>query len=131
MRKGTSGLGQMLAFLAAAAEHEGIAALEAQHALAGLGEFDQAEGNIVLDGRRLAAALAGIFEFGAGPDPAQDVRVDQGIVDHDVAGLHGVVAEQRHEAGRAGAGAHQPDPARFEDGKGFGIEAGKSGALRI
>ena len=94
--------------------------------LARTGQFDEAQRNILLDGRGLAAALAGIFETDALPDPAQDVRIDQGIVNHDIAVLHGVVAEQRHEAGSPGAGTHQPDPARFKHGKGFAIEAGKS-----
>ena len=66
------GLDQVLAFFAAAAEHEGIAALEPQHPLALARQFDQAQRDIALLRRRLAAALAGIFEFGAGADPIED-----------------------------------------------------------
>ena len=82
--------------------------------------------NIPLGGRRLAAALAGIFELRAGLHPAQNVGIDQRVVDHDIAILHGVIAEQRHEARRAGASAHQPDPARLENRESLGIEARKA-----
>ena len=77
-------------------------------------------------GEGLPPRLPAYSRIDAVPHPAQDVRIDQGIIDHDIAILHGVVAEERHEAGRAGAGADKPDPARFKDGKGFAIEAGKS-----
>src|SRR5262249_25134336 len=91
--EGDLGLDQVLAFLAAAAEHEWIATLETEHPLALMCELDQAKRNIALLGRRLAAALAGIFEFGAGAYPVEDVRIDEGVIDDDVARLQSVIAQ--------------------------------------
>ena len=99
-----------------------------KHALAGSGELDQPQGDVALQRRRLAAALAGIFELGAGPRPAQDVGIDQRVIDDDVAVLHGVVAQERHEARRAGAGADQPDPARLENRERLSDRAAQSRA---
>ena len=95
------GFRQILAFLAAPAKHEGVSALEAQHTLSRPRQFNEAEGNFLLDRRRLATALAGVFQHHAGLHPTQNIGVHQRIIDHNVAILHGVIAEQRHEARRA------------------------------
>ena len=64
-------LGDLSRFLSPASENQWISALEAKDASAGPGELDQAKGNIALPGRGLAAALAGKFDLGAGPGPAE------------------------------------------------------------
>ena len=89
-----AGLDQMLAFLAAATEHERIATLEAQDPLASLGQFNQPERDITLLGRGFAATLAGIFEFRAGAHPIQDAWIDEGIIDDDVARLQRMIAQK-------------------------------------
>ena len=48
MRNGTPRARQRLGFLAAAAEHEGIAAFQPQHAVAFSGQLHQQIGNLVL-----------------------------------------------------------------------------------
>jgi hypothetical protein len=106
------GLDQGQGLLAAAPEHEGIAALEPQHPLALAGQLHQAVGNIGLLGRRPAAALACVFELAAGPRQAQHLLADQRVVDHHVGLAQAVQCEQGQEPGRARPGPGQPDPAR-------------------
>jgi hypothetical protein len=100
---------------AAAAEHERIAALEPQHALAGARQRDQALADIGLRRRRFAAALAGEFEPRLRPGQRQHPLVDQRVM-HDHVGL-GEAGErvERQEAGIARPGAGQPDGARREN----------------
>ena len=79
-----AGLDQRQRLLAAAAEHEGIAALEPQHALALARQLDQAARDVGLLGRRLAAALAGVFERPRRGAPASATSHDQRVIDDDV-----------------------------------------------
>jgi len=46
--------------------------------------FDQAQRDIALLGRRLAAPLARVFDGTAGPRPGQDFLTDQRIIDDDI-----------------------------------------------
>jgi len=74
---------------------KGSPPLEAQHPPLGAGKLDQPHRDVALIGGGLAAALAGIFELGTWPDPAQDVGIDQGVVDDGISALHGMISEQR------------------------------------
>src|ERR1041384_4259592 len=69
--------------LGAAAEDIGIAALEAEAAVPGAGELEQAGRDVALLRRGLAAALAGEFERRLGTGEAQDPLVDERVVDDD------------------------------------------------
>ena len=82
--EGNAGRHQRHRLLAAAPEDERIAALEPQHPPALARQLDQAKRDVGLAGRRLAAALAGIFEHGAGPCQREHARADQRVVDDDV-----------------------------------------------
>ena len=72
--------------LAAAAEHEGVAALEAQHALALAREFDQPFGDVALAWRRHAAPLARELARRVRIGEAHHLVADQRVVD-DAVGL--------------------------------------------
>ena len=113
-------LDQRQGFLAAAAEHEGVAALEAQDPVALARQRDQPERDVALVRRRLAAALAGIFNHGAGLDPFKDALIHQGVIDHHIRLPQPFGCKQCQQARIAGAGTGQPDPARLEGEQGFG-----------
>ena len=104
-----AGGGKRHRLLAAAAEHERIAALEPQHALARARQRDQALADIGLRRRRLAAALAGEFEPRLRAGERQHPLIDQRVM-HDDVGL-GEAGErvERQQAGIARPGAGQPD----------------------
>ncbi len=106
--------GQRQRLLAAAAEDEGIAALEAQHALPGARQADESLGNVRLLRRRLAAALPGIVERRARPRQLQNARVDQRIVDDGVGVLQRVQRQQRQQPRIARPRPHQPHRPRRE-----------------
>ena len=101
--------------LAAAAEHEGIAALEPQHALPGARQRDQPLADIGLDRRRLAAALAGKFEPRLRSGQRQDALIDQRVVNDDVGLRQAGQRIEREQARIARPGAGEPDMARLED----------------
>src|SRR5690606_1369868 len=87
--------GQRRSLLGAAAEHHGIAALEAQYALAGPRQGNQLEGDVGLLFRGLATALAGIDALGLGATESQQLRADKRVVDDDVGLAEGEITEQR------------------------------------
>src|SRR3546814_5493657 len=70
--EGHAGGDQRQGLLAAAAEHEGVATLETQHPLAGLGQAHQALRDVGLQRRGLAAALAGIDALAVRPREVED-----------------------------------------------------------
>ncbi len=112
--EGDAGGDQRQRLFSAAPEDEGIAALEAQHPPAFAGEVDEAQRDVALPGRRLAAALAGIFQPGARTRQVEDAPVDQGVVD-DVLGLPQAMQHQdRQQARVAGTGSGKPDAAGLE-----------------
>ncbi len=106
--------GQRRRFLAAAGEHEGIAALEPQHPLAAPRQHDEALRNVVLDRRRLAAALAGEFEPRARPRERQHARIDQGVVDDHVGLGEPGQRVEGEQPGIARPSPGEPDMAGFE-----------------
>ena len=101
--------------LAAAAEYEGIAALEPQHPLAGARQSNQPLADIGLQRRRLAAALAGKFEPRLRPGQRQDALIDQRVVNHDISLRQTGQRIEREQARIAGPSAGEPDMAGFED----------------
>ncbi len=101
----------------AAAEHEGIAALQSHHAAAGAGALDQHVVDVALMRRRPAAALAGRDHLRVVAAKVQHSSIDQRVVD-DVVGLaDGVQRQQREQARIAGPCARQPDLAGREVGQ--------------
>ncbi len=115
--KGHAIFHQRLGLLGAASEHEGIAALQAQHPLAFFGQIHQPARNVGLRGRGFAPALAGMFEKGAVARHIENPPVHQRVIDHDVGRAQSMQRQQGQQAGIAGAGADQPDMAGGEKRK--------------
>ncbi|GEC30402.1 hypothetical protein EFR01_05730 [Sinorhizobium fredii] len=105
--------------LAAAAEDKGVAALEAQYPEPGACELDEAERDVALLWRGLAAAFAGKFERDARLGELQAIGIHQRIMNDYIRLPERIGSMQRQEARIAGAGADKPD--------GTGIEFGKAG----
>ncbi len=112
---GDAVLDEGLRLLSSAAEDEGVAAFEPQHAFARAGQVDEAERDVALFRRGFAAAFARVEGFGLGR-PGEKVFFDQRIVDDDIGLLQRIQAVEREQAGVARACAAEPDPA----GKKFG-----------
>ncbi len=95
--------------LPAAAEHEGVAALEAHHREPGVGELYELLADVLLAGGGLAGALAHIDELGARPGQGQDVRVDQIVVYQRAAAGYQLAGADGEQPGAAAAGAGDID----------------------
>ena len=117
--EGDAGCGERERLLAAAAEDEGIAPLEAQHAKPLPGEPYQAPADVGLVRRRLAAPLAGIFERSTRPGERQDFRRDQGVVDHAIGLAERIRRVEREQPRIARPGAHEPHRSRLDRGQGW------------
>ena len=115
--EGNAVIDQGQRFFTAAAEDEGVAALEAQHALALARQLDEAQRNVGLFRRRLATALAGIFEQGAGTGEIENGFVDQCVIDDDIRHAQCLDGKHGQKTRIAGTGAGQPDPARLQIGQ--------------
>ena len=102
--------------LAAAAEHERIAALEPDHPQAGAGELDQALIDPELLRARPAGPLADRLEARCGPAERQDLGRDQRVVEDHVGRFERVHGIEGQETRIAGPGADQPDRAGREVG---------------
>ena len=103
-----AGLDQRQRLLAAAGEDERVAALEPQHPPPGARQLDQPQRDIALLRRRLAAALAGVFDHAIRSREGQDLVIDQGVVNDHVGHAEGMGGVQGHQPGVAGPGAGQP-----------------------
>ena len=112
-----AGRGQRERLLAAAPEHERIAALEAQHAQAGARKLDQALVDPELRRARPSGALADRLEAGGRAGERQDLGRHQGVVQDDIGAGQRMGGVQREQAGVARPGADQPDAARREFGE--------------
>ena len=113
--EGNAGFDQRQRLLAAAPEDEGVAALQPADAFSLSRELHQPERDVALAGRRLAAALARIFDRRAFSRMRQHALVDQRVVDHHVSLAKRIQGVERQEARVARPGADQPYPARLED----------------
>jgi len=96
-------------FLAAAAEHERIAALEPQHAPSCARQLYQPPADVGLRRRGLAAALAGEFEQRLPAGERQYARIDQRVVDDHLGLLQAGERVEREQPGIARPGARKPD----------------------
>ena len=98
---------QRLRLLAAAAEHEGIAAFEAHHAFACEGFGQQQRIQLGLRDTARAVVFATVDDFRGGRGEAQQFAVDQAVIDHHLGPLQQLFPAQRQQAGVAGTGADQ------------------------
>ena len=96
---------QVVQLLAAAPEHEGVAALEPHDTLAGARLVAQQGVDLVLAERVIALRLADIDALGVAPGPVQDLRPDQPVVDHHVGALQRGQRLEGQQVRIAGAGA--------------------------
>ena len=110
-RIGDAGRAQRFDLFAAAAEHEGIAALQPHHALAGLRGLDHALVDGVLADAGLADAAADRNARGVAADAVENFRRDQLVVEDDVGILQRAQRLDGEKIGIAGTGADQRDRA--------------------
>ena len=102
---------QHLGLLAAAAKDEGIAALEANHALAFHRLFQQQRIQLDLGHTARAVVFATIDDFRGRRDEAQEFVVDQTIVNHHLGPLQQFLPAQCQQAGVTGTGSDQANMA--------------------
>ncbi len=100
---------QFVDFLAATAKYERIAALQAQHALALLGQLDQLAVDLVLGHGVVGAALADVQAVGVAAAQFEDGRGHQAVVEHHVGLLHQAQGAEGQQVRVARAGADQVD----------------------
>ena len=123
--------------LAAAAEHERVAALEPHDAAAGLGVLDEQPVDLVLGQRVVAGGLADVDDDDRRVELVQQRARGEPVDEHDVglgeqpaaagrdqAGVARAAADQRHAAGRAAGGGAAA--ARRCRGRGRSRRAGSS-----
>ena len=103
------GRAQGFALLAAAPEHERVAALEADDAAPRARRLDQALGDLLLRHRRPARLLADVDELGVVAGAVEGARGDQAVVEDRVGGADQLQRPRRHQARVAGPGADQVD----------------------
>ena len=116
--KRDAGGGQFPGLLAAAAKDVGIAALEADDAFAGAGFVHQQLVQLVLGNGVVAGAFAGINQFRARRGQAEQVPVDERVIDDHVRAAEQLRPAHGNQAGVARAGADQIDsPFGFHGGQ--------------
>ena len=108
---------QRLGLLAPAAEHEGVASLEAYDPAAGAAELHEQGVEVVLLHRRRARLLADVSELRLGARPFEGPRRDEAVVEDHVGRGDQLERAPRHEAGVARPGAHEIDHAAVHRGK--------------
>ena len=114
--------------LAATAKDERVAALEAQDALASLGQRHQLQRDIGLFGRWFAATFAGKDTFDVTRRHSQQIRRNQCVMNNYIGLSQGVIGKQGRQPRPARARANQPDRARFELREISIVEGRKMGA---
>ena len=112
--------GQDFQLLAAAAENEGVAALEADDAPVFLGQLDQEIVDFVLGQGVLGGFLAGVDDLGAGLGQVQDAVADEMVINQDIRLADEAGRPQGQQIGVAGAAANQIDGAGRAEGLRFG-----------
>ena len=105
---------QRIELLAATAEDERIAALEANHRLAGLGALDQQRVDLVLRHAVRALGLADRDQLGLAPRVIEHALADQAIVENHVGGFQRAHRLHGEQLGIAGAGADQQHAAALD-----------------
>ena len=116
---------QIRQLLAAAAEDEGIAALEAHDAAAGLRLPGDQRVDLVLALAVVALALADIDPLGVAAREIEHARPDQLVVDHHVGALDQPQRAQRQQIGIARPGADDGDSAARRRGRGAAVDQGQ------
>ncbi len=130
--EGHAGRGQRLGLLAAAPEHEGVAALQPHHPLAGPGQLDEQPVRLLLRQRRRARLLADVAELGVGPRALERALRDEAVVEDRVRRGDQLERPARHQARVAGTRAHQvDDAAHAENATCAGWSARSGDALRL
>ena len=119
---GDLGLAQRLDFLAAATEHEGVAALEAHRTLPGAGGFDQQSVDRVLADAGLADAAADGNARGIAAGAIENLGRDQLIVKNHIGILQRAQRLDRQQVRIARSG---PDQRHLALGLALLIRAGK------
>ncbi len=109
---------QVVDLLAAAPEHERIAALEPHDVLAALRVLDEQLVDLFLRGAAAADELADVEARGVAAREIQDFGGHEPVVHDDIGFLQRAQALQRHQTGIAGTGADQHD---VSGGQGIGI----------
>ncbi len=117
MRNGTPALASACASSPPRPEHEGIAALQTQHAMAFARQLHQQIGNLILLAAFHPGALAGIDQFRAGPRQFQQPLIDQRIVKDEIGPRQRLQSQRGYEPRIARPAANQPNPALFQRGK--------------
>src|SRR5207248_1983544 len=105
--EGDAGGGERLGLLAAAAEQERVAALEAHDALAAAGGVDQ---RLVYGDAALGVAWAEFSDreaFGGWRDEVEDARRDEGVVEDEIGLAQQLDGSQGQQTAVPGAGADQ------------------------
>jgi hypothetical protein len=90
------GLAQRLRLLAAAAEHEGVAALEPHDVEALARRLVKLRVDAVLPDAGLAAPLANKHTLGIAPRTIENLGRDQLVIEHDIGALQRLLAEPRY-----------------------------------
>ena len=103
--------GELLGFLAPAAEDVGITAFESHDAFACARPGDEQLVEFVLRNRMVLGAFAAVNDLGGLRRQAQQVRIHQRVIDHHVGAREQFGAAQREQARVARPGAHQIDHA--------------------
>ena len=107
--EGDLGLGERLGLLAAAAEDERVAALEADDDFALPSAIDQQIGDLILGHARCAGLLAHVEQLGFGSGERQGAAWDQAVVNDHVGGDDQLERPRRHQPRVPGARADQVD----------------------
>jgi hypothetical protein len=113
---------QALRLLAAAAEHVGVAALQAHQAAAALRQPHHQLDDALLRQRVMTALLADVDEIGLGRHQAEHGLGDEVVVQHQRGSTQRMGRLHRQQLGIAGAGADQRDTRRAHAGIAFGAE---------
>ena len=103
-------------FFAAAAEDEGVAALQSQHAQSAARKIDEQCADVFLGDGGLAASLAGEVQPRALARQGQNAGIDQRVVNDHVGLNQARQCIESQQPGISGPRAHQPDFAGREYG---------------
>ena len=108
---------ERLHLLAAAPEHQRVAALQTHHRRALLGESEEHALDLILGPGVEPRLLAHVQHVRPVVHQVEDRGRHEPVVQHHVRGLHQVERLERQQAGVAGARAHQVHLARVGDGR--------------
>ena len=107
--EGDAALPQVLRLLAAAPEHERVAALQPRHALPLLRPLGEQGIDVILPHGVPVRLLADVDALGVGPGIFEQRRVRQPVIHHDIGGLEGLHAADRDQFRVARSGPDELD----------------------